>query len=202
MGGTAKAIQNALGCSMEEAKTIAKAYNEGFSGIAKFKKIGFQFAKDNGYVIICKYTGHRVYMEGWKEWKELNDADDFWDEYYTAKNSMLWQDFKETSYYRRAHMIDVSSWARLALNSPTQGSGIIILKYAMTNFFKWIVSNNYFNKVLLCNLIHDEAVVEYPEELVDIVVPKLKSCMEEAAGVFCKKLPIPAVPETGDHWIH
>jgi DNA polymerase I-like protein with 3'-5' exonuclease and polymerase domains len=59
-----------------------------------------------------------------------------------------------------------------------------------------------FGKVLLCDLIHDEAVVEYPKELKDIVVPKLKECMESSAAALCKKLPIPAKPETGDHWIH
>ena len=40
------------------------------------------------------------------------------------------------------------------------------------------------------------------EELKDIVVPKLQEYMEKGASVLCKKLPIPCVPETGDHWIH
>jgi DNA polymerase I-like protein with 3'-5' exonuclease and polymerase domains len=35
----------------------------------------------------------------------------------------------------------------MSLNSPTQGSGIVILKIAMTNFFKWIVEKGYFGKV-------------------------------------------------------
>ena len=43
---------------------------------------------------------------------------------------------------------------------------------------------------------------DYPESLKEIVVPKLKHYMEKGASVFCKKLPIPCVPETGDHWIH
>ena len=90
----------------------------------------------------------------------------------------------------------------MALNAPTQGSGIAILKLSMTLFFKWLCNEGYFNKVLLCNLVHDEAVIEYPEELKDIVVPKLKYYMEKGASVLCKKLPIPAVPETGLWWIH
>lgn len=90
----------------------------------------------------------------------------------------------------------------MALNVVTQGTGIIILKYAMTMFFKWIVDNGLFEKVLICDLVHDEAVIEYPLEMKDIVVPKLKLAMEKAASVFCKSLPIPAEPETGDHWIH
>lgn len=69
-------------------------------------------------------------------------------------------------------------------------------------FFKWIVDNGYFNKVLLCDLVHDEAVIEYPKDLESVIVPKLQQAMEKAASVFCKSLPIPAKPETGLHWIH
>lgn len=95
-----------------------------------------------------------------------------------------------------------AKWDRLALNSVTQGSGIIILKIAMIIFFKWICDNNYFNKVLLCNLVHDESVVEYPSEIREIVEFKLVECMEKAAAAICKSLPIPAEASTGDHWIH
>lgn len=81
-------------------------------------------------------------------------------------------------------------------------TGIIILKYAMILFFRWLVSEGLFGKVLLCDLVHDEAVVEFPKELEELVPNKLKFYMEKAASKFCKKLPIPAVPEVGTHWIH
>lgn len=72
----------------------------------------------------------------------------------------------------------------------------------MCKFFQWIVENNLFEIVRICNLVHDEAIVEFPKEMKDLVPNKLKECMEFASSVFCKKLPIPVVPETGDHWIH
>lgn len=81
-------------------------------------------------------------------------------------------------------------------------TGIIILKYAMILFFKKIVKAGYFGKVLICDLVHDEAVVEYPKELNDIIPDMLRDCMEKSAAEFCKKLPIPACGEVGDHWIH
>lgn len=71
----------------------------------------------------------------------------------------------------------------------------------MTLFFRWIVDNNYFNIVLLCNLVHDEAVIEYPETMPH-VADKLKELMEFASSLFCKSLPIPAESSIGDHWIH
>lgn len=80
-------------------------------------------------------------------------------------------------------------------------SGIAILKYAIYLFFKWILENNLFGKVLIVNLVHDEACVEFPETMPE-VPNKLQECMEKSASIFCKKLPIPAVPEVGLHWIH
>lgn len=189
-GGSAKAIQNSLGCSLAEAKEIANAYNSGFKGIAKFKELGANFVRNNGYIILCKYTGHKTYWEDFGKWLKMEEEpEDLWKVTYSS------DEIKE-------HKMAVAKWERKALNSPTQGTGIIILKYAMILFFKWILENNYFDKVLLCDLIHDEAVVEFPEELKDIVPNKLKEYMEKSSATFCKKLPIPAVPETGKFWIH
>ena len=189
-GGGAGAVADALGCSREEAQKFVKAYADGFKGITEFKKKGSAFVRRYGYVLICEHTGHKLYWEDFKKWREIEDLPE-----YIYKREY-------TSEERKEHEGAAAKWDRMALNAPTQGSGIAILKLSMTLFFKWLCNEGYFNKVLLCNLVHDEAVVEYPEELKDIVVPKLKEYMEKGASVLCKKLPIPCVPETGDHWIH
>lgn len=189
-GGSAKAIQNSLGCSLQEAKEIAENYNQGFAGIAKFKEKGANFVKTHGYIVICKKTGHKIYWEDWEKWREMEDVP------YELRIR------EYTKEELREHSMAGSKWGRMALNSPTQGSGIIILKFAMIKFFKWILENNLFEIVRLCDLIHDEALIEFPENMKDIVPNKLQECMENASAIFCEKLPIPAVPETGDHWIH
>lgn len=189
-GGSAEAIRNSLGCSRKEAQDIAEAYNAGFKGIAKFKAKGADFVSRNGYIVLCKYTGHKTYWEDFKKWKTIEEEG---------------TDVIENVYSKEAikeHNSAASKWFRKALNSPTQGTGIIILKYAMILFFRWIVENNLFGKVLICDLVHDEAVVEFPKELEDVVPNKLKELMELSSSKFCRKLPIPAVPEVGDHWIH
>ena len=94
-----------------------------------------------------------------------------------------------------------SKYDRLALNSPPQGTGIIVLKDAMINFFDWLVENNLFNIVLLCNLVHDEAIIEYPKNMPE-VANILKETMESSASKYCKSLPIPAEASVGEHWIH
>lgn len=189
-GGSAKAIQNSLGCSLQEAKEIAENYNQGFAGIAKFKEKGANFVKTHGYIVICKKTGHKIYWEDWEKWREMEDIP-----YELRIREYTEEELKE-------HSMAGSKWGRMVLNSPTQGSGIIILKFAMIKFFKWIIENDLFEVVRLCNLIHDEALIEFPENMKDIVPNKLQECMENASSIFCEKLPIPAVPETGDHWIH
>jgi DNA polymerase I-like protein with 3'-5' exonuclease and polymerase domains len=189
-GGGAGAVADALGCSKEEAQKFVKAYADGFKGITEFKKKGSAFVRQNGYVLICEHTGHKLYWEDFKKWREIEDLPEY---IYKREYSPA---------ERKEHEGAAAKWDRMALNAPTQGSGIAILKLSMTLFFKWLCKEGLFNKVLLCNLIHDEAVIEYPEELKDLVVPKLQEYMEKGASVLCKKLPIPCVPETGDHWIH
>ena len=81
-------------------------------------------------------------------------------------------------------------------------SGSVILKIAIINFFNWIVDNNYFRKVELAALVHDEANIIYPVELHDVVPSKLKECMEKAAALVCTKLPIPAEAECAPFWKH
>ena len=202
-GGSAKAIQNSLGCTVEEAKEIARNYNEGFKGIAEFKEKGFELAKERGYVLICEKTGHRIYLQGWKEWKRMQEDESFWEEYDAAHDTLPWSQFKETEVYKIASEArrESSKWSRLALNAPTQGSGIIILKEAITNFFKYIVENKLFGIVLLCNLIHDESVVEYPNTMPEIEKILVK-CMEDASAKYCSKLPIPAEASTNLFWVH
>ena len=172
-GGTAYAIQNAMGCSIEEAEAFAQGYAKGFPGIAKFKKEGSYKVRHNGYIELNPITGHKTYWLHWNKWLNSPNPDN-----------------KEAS-----------KWDRKALNSVTQGTGAIILKDSQIDVFNWVVDNNYFGKILLCNLTHDEANWEFPKEISEF--PEiLKSFMENSASKYCKSLPIPAVPEIGDYWKH
>jgi DNA polymerase I-like protein with 3'-5' exonuclease and polymerase domains len=188
-----------MGCSLEEAKEFKDAYSNGFPGIAKFKEEGSKFVRKNGYIIMCKYSGHKTYWWDHDEWlkKQQSFTKEFWEDY---KNN-----HKGTGDYIckvvSSHFKAASKYDRLALNSPTQGSGIVIMKIAMTNFFNWIVDNNYFGIIEISVLVHDEADIIYPEELKE-TSRKLQQCMEEAAALVCTKLPIPAEPEISDHWVH
>lgn len=189
-GGGAKAIANTLGISYQEAKRIENNYKEGFSGITKFKERGSTFVRNNGYIIINRFTGLRIHWEDWKKWKEYDNMPE-----ELQKRELTADELKE-------HNMGAAKWDRMALNSPTQGSGAEIIKLSMILFGNYILKHGLFGTVLLCDLVHDEGVIEFPKELQDVVPNVLKQCMENAASQLCKSLPIPAVPECGDHWIH
>ena len=123
---------------------------------------------------------------------------EFWDDYrehHKNSNDYVAQEVRQ-------HFQAASKWDRMALNAPTQGSGICILKIAMTNFFHWIISKGYFGIVELSALVHDESNVIFPESLKDEVPKMQQQCMEEAAALVCTKLPIPAPADVQTYWKH
>lgn len=81
-------------------------------------------------------------------------------------------------------------------------TGATIIKLAATKLFRWIVENDYFNKILICAIVHDELLIEFPKELKDTFPPVLEKIMFESASMFCKKVPIPAEAEVAGHWLH
>ena len=199
-GGSEFAIQSSMGCSLEEAQEFKQAYDSGFPGIAEFKKKGSAFVRKNGYILMCAYSGHKMFWWDHKKWldRQASFTQEFWEDYrnnHKGTGDWVAQEVRE-------HFQAASKWDRMALNAPTQGSGIVILKIAMTNFFHWIVSSGYFGKVELASLVHDESNVIFPESLKDIVPPMQSKCMEEAAALICTKLPIPAKPDIATFWKH
>lgn len=199
-GGSEYAIQGSMGCTLEEAIEFKKAYDSGFPGIAEFKKKGSEFVRKHGYVLMCKYSGHKMYWWDHDEWLKRQESftQQFWENYRDYHKGTGDAVAQEVSMHFKA----ASKWDRMALNGPTQGSGICILKIAMKDFFDWIVDNNLFGKVEIAALVHDECNVIYPLEFHDVVPKKLQECMEKAASIICTKLPIPAEASVGSHWIH
>jgi len=198
-GGSEYAIQGSMGCSLEEAIAFKEAYDSGFPGIANFKAKGSKFVREHGYIIMCKYSGHKMFWWDHDKWleKQKTFTQEFWEEYKAYHKGTG----DNVALQVKQHFQAASKWDRMALNAPTQGSGSVILKIAMTNFFNWIIEKGYFGKVEIASLVHDESNIIYPEELTDVPIMQ-KKCMEDAAALICTKLPIPAEAEISDHWVH
>lgn len=198
-GGGYMAISQTLGISQEEAQVIENNYYKMFKGISTFKAQGSKYVRQNGHVVMCQHTGHKMYWWDHNEWVERQKSftQEFWEEYRTRHKGTG----DTIALMVKQHFKAASKWDRMALNSVTQGTGIIILKAAMTMLFHWIVENKLFNVVKIVALVHDEACIEYPESLKDMD-KRLAETMEIAASKYCKSLPIPAEAAVGDHWIH
>lgn len=199
-GGSAFGLATQLAISEEKAQKFVDSYYNKFKGIAAFKKKGEDFVRKNGYILMCEYSGHKMFWWDHDKWLERQKSftQEFWDEYRSKhKGTGDW-----VAQEVRQHFQASSKWSRMALNAPTQGSGIVILKIAMNNFFRWIVREGYFGKVELAALVHDESNIIFPEELKDIVPPMQQKCMEDAAALVCKKLPIPAPYDVAKFWKH
>lgn len=198
-GGSAFGLAKQLGISEELAQSYVDKYYNKFKGIADFKANGSKFVRENGYILMCKYSGHKMYWWDHDKWlkRQQSFTNEFWEDYKLNHKGTGDAVCKEVSMHFKA----ASKWDRMALNSVTQGSGIVILKIAMRNYFEWILNNNLFEKVKIVALVHDEAVIEFDKSIEEAPL-MLQKCMEEAAALICTKLPIPAEGEVSDHWVH
>ncbi len=118
-GGSEFAIQNSMGCSLEEAQEFKNAYDSGFPGIAEFKKKGAEFVRKNGYILMCAYSGHKMFWWDHDKWIERQKkfTQEFWEDYrvnHKGTGDTVAQEVRQ-------HFQAASKWDRMALNAPTQG---------------------------------------------------------------------------------
>ena len=111
--------------------------------------------------------------------------------------------YVETLFGRRLYLAEINSTngmrrqaaERTAINAPMQGTAADIIKRAMISVDKWLKVEKLKSCVIM--QVHDELVLEVPEEEIDVVVEGLKHCMSSAA-----ELSIPLIVDVGigDNW--
>lgn len=156
-GAAAPTISVAANCTVEQAQKYIDALDKEFVGMAEFAKRGSKFVRKNGYVLICKDTGHKMYWWDYKEWLERQKSftPEFWEEYRLYHKGTD----DEIARMVRKHFQAAGKWDRMARNACTQGTGAVIMKSAMTSLFDWIVEHDYFGKVEISASIHDKKFV-------------------------------------------
>ena len=111
--------------------------------------------------------------------------------------------FVETMYNRRRYIPELKSnnymvrqfGARVAMNTPIQGTAADIMKIAMINVYRELNNKNLKSKIVL--QVHDELIIETLEEEKEIVKQLLINNMENA----CKLLvPLKADVSEGNTW--
>ena len=166
------------------AKTInfGLIYGMGQYGLAKSLGIDNLSAKTFIDRYFARYPGVAEYMQRTKEQAAA-------------------QGFVETLFGRRLYLPDIhnknanarAGAERAAINAPMQGTASDLIKRAMIDVSRWLVSDDLLQSKLIMQ-VHDELVLEVPEAELDLVKEKLPQIM---AKVDEGKLNVPLVAEVG-----
>ena len=203
-GGTPKAIADQLNVSIEEAEKVYNGYFEAFPGLQDYFDQVKKFGIENGYVLIAPETGKKSYVDYYDEFveQEKEFTKEFWDRYKMYKkkgsSSPTFLDMKEKV---RNYFIKKGEIERMSLNFPIQGSSAEITKLSGVYFWQdYLIPNNLLFIVKFVNTIHDENVIECPEEIVEQTTKALVDAMEKAGAKFCKRVPLKAEPCIATYW--
>ena len=157
----------------KEQRSDAKAVNFGIVyGISDFglaEQLGITRKKAKEYIeeYLEQYSGIKNFMNNITE---------------EAKK----KGYVETLFHRRRYIPELKSnnymvrqfGSRAAMNTPIQGTAADIMKIAMIKVYKEIEKRNLNSKIVL--QVHDEMMIETPENEIDEVKEILKICMESA----------------------
>jgi DNA polymerase-1 len=205
-GGTGITIAQNLNISMEEGEEVYKAYFKAFPGLANYFKQEKARALSLGYIQFNNVSGRKCFIPFFDEYKKLHEeiytTEGFWDDYKLEKSrnsSTFISHFKPKV---REYFMKKGDIERMSLNYPIQGTSADITKLAGIYFFEYLEKNNLIFKVLLPNVVHDEWIVECPEDLSQELSKVLQESMERAGDVFCKTIKLKAEPCITKYWKH
>jgi DNA polymerase-1 len=111
--------------------------------------------------------------------------------------------YVETFFGRRLYLPEINSRngmrrqaaERTAINAPMQGTAADIIKLAMISVDDWL-QNSDLRSVMIMQ-VHDELVLEVPEDELQVVSEGLMQRMESAASL---KVPLLVDVGVGDNW--
>ena len=168
----------------------AKAVNFGIVyGISEFslaEDIGVSRYEARAYIdsYLANYKGVKAYMK-----QVVADAtrDGYTKTLYGRRRSI--PELKSSNYNIR------QGAERIALNTPIQGTAADLIKLAMIEVDK-ALANNFPDARLLLQ-VHDELIVECPEEIAQQVAELVSARMEQVAEL---SVPLLAEAKWGDSW--
>ena len=113
------------------------------------------------------------------------------------------QGYVQTAFGRRLWLPDILSSRpavragaeRAAINAPMQGTAADLIKRAMVSLDRWLKEQNLKSRLIL--QVHDELILEVPEDEVELVKQNVAGIMQSAAS-----LSVPLLAEVGvaDNW--
>jgi DNA polymerase-1 len=192
-GGNGSTIAKNCNISARDGAYVYDSYFKAFPGLKNYFEYMFSKTDKHKYVEFNKVT-RRKYI-----FPETNDYFTFKDE---VEDPFFWQTAADARSKNGKYNKAKSDIQRLCQNYPIQGTAADITKYACILFFQKILKNDWWGKVLIPNLVHDELLVECPKSMASVVAKEVVTCMEKAGEPFCKIIPLRAEAIIGDHWVH
>ena len=177
-----------------EMRREAKAINFGIiyglsaHGLSKQLNISRIQAKEYIDSYFRQYPGIKNYMENTKE--------------YARKFGFVKTLFGRKcfiSHINDKNLIRRAYAERQAINAPLQGAAADIIKRAMRKIY-WSIKNLNFKSSMILQ-VHDELVLESPEEEVEKIVPVIKEIMISAPKpLYSMQIPLEVDVGIGNNW--
>ncbi len=177
-----------------DKRRIAKAvnfgliYGQGAYGLAR--QVGIEVSEADGFITryFARFPGVRAYMDA-------------------IQKEATTRGYVETLLHRRRYFPELSSnstattmqrqaAARMAINTPIQGSAADILKLAMLRLDRMLKERGLRARMIL--QVHDELVLETPQDEVEVTIATLREAM---GGAFELVVPLKVDVEIGQNWL-
>jgi DNA polymerase-1 len=222
-GGNAFTLHMNEGIPLKRAQEIETGFKDLHAGLYAWGDSVFKKSVETGYIESAdgwklKLPKFDIYLELEKEVKAITKLE--WQMYSAGKKE--WKASKEplkknevpyvikiqanVNIYNR-HKMNVSGffklkseYQRLCLNNPVQSRSAHQLKLATAMVFEAIEEKGLINIVKICNTIHDEIVLETPEEHAEWAKGMLEVCMLAGGNHYLTNLKIKADANTGQSW--
>jgi DNA polymerase-1 len=168
------------------AKTINFGLIYGMSAFGLSSTLGIERAAAQSYIdkYFARFTGVATYMA-------------------ETRLAAKARGYVETVFGRRLWLPEINSpngprrqgAERAAINAPMQGTAADLIKLAMIDVDRWLQDSGVKAKMIM--QVHDELVLEVPEDELELVRVKIPELM---AGVAQLKVPLLAEVGVGENW--
>ena len=183
-----------FGCEREavtsEQRRYAKVINfgliYGMSAFGLAQNLNIERSAAQSYIerYFARYPGVRAYMQ---DTRELAKQKGYVETYFGRR---LWvPEINSSNGMRRAGA------ERAAINAPMQGTAADLIKLAMIAVQNWLTSSGLNTKLIM--QVHDELVLEVPENEHEQIKTKLPELMQNVASL---DVPLLAEVGVGNNW--
>jgi DNA polymerase-1 len=183
-GQGSRALSETLDISQETAQAYMDAYVNSFpKGVAFLRELGMSAQQT---------LESRTLANRRRRWKKPT-----WDVALEKAKLELGVETPTPDQVRKVLKGLFASIDREGKNGPIQGTNADMMKRAM--YLAWLKLEPQFGAHIV-NMVHDELVVECPEENVEECYKFVSECMSNAGGEFVKSIPMPTEGHIEDCW--